>query len=202
MEVKRSLIIVDFDKTIYRKDSLIEFCKFIYNKYPYRLLFIFPQIFYTILWYSGMISTRIYKDKFLLFLYGIDREKCLELLSIFWQKEQQNLNHKLLEEIREKNIPVVCISASPDIFIQPVMHLIPHLDKLIGTKLTYNKRYTIKGENCKGEEKVIMLNKAYPIERIEVIEAYSDSMTDLPILRLAKHAFLIRNGTITPFKEA
>ena len=68
MHSNKELIIIDFDETLYKKDSLIAFCKFIYKKKPTQLWAIFPQLIGSILHTFKLISTKKFKELFLLFL--------------------------------------------------------------------------------------------------------------------------------------
>ena len=50
------------------------------------------------------------------------------------------------------------------------------------------------GENCKGQEKVKRFRKKYGNAVID--DFYSDSLSDLPLARIAKRAFLVKKGKI------
>ena len=52
------------------------------------------------------------------------------------------------------------------------------------------------GLNCHDEEKVRRLNEV--IDNYEVIEAYSDSTADIPILKLANKSFYVKGNKIIP----
>lgn len=66
--------------------------------------------------------------------------------------------------------------------------------KLIGSRVD-KKTGKFDGLNCHGEEKVKRLNKE--IKDYQVMSAYSDSQSDIPILKLAKKQYLVKgNGII------
>ena len=69
--------------------------------------------------------------------------------------------------------------------------------KLIGSKVN-KKTGNFIGKNCHGEEKVKRLKKEY--EEFKVKESYSDSKSDIPILKLAKKAFYVKGDKIIPTK--
>ena len=72
-----------------------------------------------------------------------------------------------------------------------IKHLIAsNADKLTGK---YN------GENCWGEEKVKRL-KAYD-ETFEIENFYSDSLSDTPLARLAKKAYIVEGENLTDWNE-
>ena len=65
---------------------------------------------------------------------------------------------------------------------------------LIGTRMD-PATGLIDGSNCRGEEKVRRLRSAQPDAVVD--RAYSDSLTDLPMLRLARRPYLVRKGVAT-----
>lgn len=50
------------------------------------------------------------------------------------------------------------------------------------------------GSNCRGEEKVKRFNEVYPNETID--DFYSDSLSDLPLARMAHKAYLVKNQKV------
>jgi phosphatidylglycerophosphatase C len=90
----------------------------------------------------------------------------------------------------------VMVSASPDIYLKRVAHQLG-FDALLCTEMGVESgRLTghMKTPNCHGEQKVLRL-KAWMNERFgadggaEVMYAYGDTSGDIPMLRLAVHAF-------------
>ncbi len=94
----------------------------------------------------------------------------------------------------------VMVSASPDIYLKRVSQQLG-FDALLCTEMAVasspeGERLTglMKTPNCYGEQKVLRL-KAWMAERFgaaaqgAVISAYGDTPGDLPMLRLADHAF-------------
>ena len=53
----------------------------------------------------------------------------------------------------------------------------------------------IYGENCYGEEKVIEFSKMFELKKLDTF--YSDSLSDLPIMKKAKKAYLVNGDEIT-----
>ena len=91
------------------------------------------------------------------------------------------------------------VTASPDAYMKYFKKL-GVVDEVIGTRLQQrNGRYThaIEGRNCKGAEKAARI-EAYLKERelsidFEGSSAYSDCMSDLPMLKLVKNGYLVHN---------
>lgn len=195
MYSNRELIIIDFDETLYKKDSLIEFCKFIYKKKPSQFWAIVPQVIGSILHAFKLISTKKFKELFLLFLHGIKEEEVKTLAKEFWDNTgMEYFNANITALFNRKEYRIICISASPELYLQPILEV--YQIELIGTQLSYiENKYKIVGENCKGEEKVKRLKKYLQTEDLPIAECYSDSLTDMPLFKLSKNAYLVdENG--------
>ena len=52
-------------------------------------------------------------------------------------------------------------------------------------------------KNCKGEEKVRRLANTIP--NAQIVTSYSDSESDLPILNLAKTAYVVEGNKLIPY---
>ncbi len=195
MHSNKELIVIDFDETLYKKDSLIEFCKFIYKKKPSQLWAILPQLIAGILHAFKLISTKKFKELFLLFLYGIKEEEVKTLAKEFWDNTgMEYFNANVTALFNRKEYRIICISASPELYLQPILEV--YQIELIGTQLSYiENKYKIVGENCKGEEKVNRLKKYLQTDDLPIAESYSDSITDMPLFKLSKNAYLVdENG--------
>ncbi len=195
MHSDKPIIIIDFDKTLFKKDSLIEFCKYIFKKKPLQMWSIIPQVFATLLYLFKLIDTKKYKELFLLYLHGINEQELTSFAKEFWANTgMENFNSSITSLFNKKDFRIICISASPEIYLSPITEV--YQIELIGTKIAFSKNtYKIIGENCKGEEKVKRLKKYLNAETIDIEESYSDSITDLPLFKLSKKAYLVdENG--------
>ena len=56
----------------------------------------------------------------------------------------------------------------------------------------------IVGANCKGQEKVRRFFQSVPNGQID--NFYSDSLADLPLARLARNAYWVKNGVVTEWR--
>jgi HAD superfamily hydrolase (TIGR01490 family) len=191
MHSNKEIIIIDFDETLYKKDSLIEFCKFIYRKKPLQIWAILPQLIGSILFLLKIIDTKKYKELFLMFLYGINENEVEILAKEFWDGTgMENFNANITALFNRKEYRIICISASPEIYLKPILSV--YQIELIGTLLQFKQnKYKILGENCKGIEKVNRLSKYLNTSELEIAESYSDSLTDLPLFKISKKSFLI-----------
>ena len=69
---------------------------------------------------------------------------------------------------------------------------------IIATKVN-KKTGKFESENCYGKEKVNRLYKKYP--NVKVNKSYSDSLSDIFILKLAEEAFIVKNDKINKLGE-
>lgn len=202
MSSNKEIIIIDFDETLYKKDSLITFCKFVYKKHPLQIWAILPQVFSTVLHALKLINTKKYKEQFLLFLYGMDELRVAALAKEFWENTGlDQFNSNITALMNRKEYRIICISASPEIYLTPIMEV--YQMEYIGTRLRYiQQKYVIDGENCKGIEKVNRLKKYLNTDTLSIAESYSDSMTDLPLFQLSKKAYWVdENGNVHLLKD-
>lgn len=193
--MSNKIIVVDFDETLYKHDSLIKFCLYIYSKKPTQYIYVFKQIISLLLHSLKLISTKQFKEMFLSFANGINEDELYQLSIEFWDNQlPEEFNHAILE-VTQKSYRTICISASPELYLKYICHKLNV--ELIGTRIKYiNNCYQIIGENCKGEEKLNRLKAYLNDETFEIEECYSDSMTDAPLFNISKNAFLVKGYTI------
>lgn len=115
--------------------------------------------------------------------------------SLPWQLQPWTLER--LAWHRQSGHCCVLVSASPDIYLEPVARQL-QFDALLCTRMeVLDCRLTgeMSSPNCHGEQKVIRL-KAWladrfgpHVDRRLTLYAYGDSRGDLPMLQMAAHAF-------------
>ena len=129
--------------------------------------------------------------KMLSFLFKIkDTEKFIDG---FVDSHIKNIKPWYLSKKDDKDI---IISASYELWIVPFCKKLG-IKYVIGTKT--NNDGTIKGKNCKGKEKLIRLAEVIP--NAVIINSYSDSESDLPILEVAQNAFVVEGNNLIPYKK-
>ena len=175
----------DFDKTIYKKDSTAQFYKFCLKKKPSLARYWFLQLWAFAMYLLGIRSKTKMKEKFYSFLKPLQNVE--ELVSAFWEREEKNINAWFYRERGEGD---VVVSASPEFLLAPVCSKLGV--RLIASRVdAHTGKYT--GENCWGEEKVARLREEGVIGADACAEsAFSDSLSDLPMLRLARRAYIVR----------
>ncbi|OHD56660.1 MAG: hypothetical protein A2Y33_13135 [Spirochaetes bacterium GWF1_51_8] len=206
MEKKIKASIYDFDKTLYRGDSLIDFWIYMLIRRPYTLLLLPLQFFFGILFILKLVRLARFKALFLLFTTGLKTELLDYYLKDFWKRKRKKIfpwvRERLAEE-RKRGEFLICNSASPRFILEPMVSELG-FDLLICTEFeARDGRQTNRmiGTNCRGEEKVRRLEKWSAENDIElsVTSAYSDHLSDVPLLELAEHGYLIVHGKIEPY---
>ena len=187
----KNIDIYDFDGTLFKSDSSVDFCFFVYKKKPLRFFYLLIQIFWFIPYKMKLISTIKYKNIFFCFLNRLDKSQVEKLAKSFWKEQVgADFNAELIHKINltKNEIKSICISASPEILLKNITKELG-LDLLIGTEMTYqNKKWTIS-KNCRGDEKINRLNKACNFEKIT--HAYSDNKDDLKLLKKAEKGYRV-----------
>lgn len=179
--------VYDFDKTIYKNDSTVDFFLFCI-KTQKRVLLTLPK---TAVWgigYAlGFYEKTAFKQVFFRFLRLLDNTELT--VHKFWSENQ----HKIKSWYNEKSSPEdIIISASPEFLLSPVCKNVT----LIASRVD-SKTGIFAGKNCYGEEKVARLRERLP--DCTVSEFYSDSLSDTPLALLAEKAFIVKGDEMIPW---
>ncbi len=178
----------DFDNTIYKGDSSTDFFVYCLVRKPI-ILCTLPRMFFRAIKYKlGIINKTKFKEANFAFLHFIDADKYVEL---FWKSHEQYIKDFYRNKNHDEDI---IISASPEFLLLPICNNL-NVKDLIASKVDKHTGL-FDGLNCHGEEKVKRLNKKY--KNIKVINAYSDSKSDIPMLKLANNRFLVKGDKIIP----
>ena len=184
----------DFDGTITKKDSLIDFIRFVVGdiKFFFGFVFLIPML---ILFKLKIINNNRAKEILLSYFFkGWSEAKFVELTNSY---SLNNINKILrpqaLERInwhKKQDHRIVVVTASIDHWILPWCEQ-NNLD-LIATKLEIkNGKISGKylGKNCYGIEKVNRIKELYDLSKYNKIYAYGDSKGDKEMLALADESF-------------
>ena len=184
--------VYDFDKTIYPKDSTLEFYLVSLVRHPAFLLDLPRALFAYVRYFFGRIDKKALRESF---LRSFGRIKDLEAESErFWAKRKHRI-FAYYKEIRREDD--VVISASPELFLRPIARELG-FGMLIGSRFD-PKAGKYDGERCWGEGKPPRFYEAFPDGHIDAF--YSDSFSDTPMARLADRAYLIKKGIPTEWPE-
>jgi len=188
MTLKPGVIdIYDFDKTIYDGDSSLDFFWFSLCKKPSLVIYLPYQIWHAILFMIGLERRTNFKSHFFIFLHRIEAEKFAD---DFWQSHYKKIKSWYLGQDHSND---AIISASPEFLLKPVSIKLK-VYALIATRIN-PKTGRIDGENCRGEEKVIRLNK--DLHGLTIRRVYTDHASDAPLLALAKEKYFVKGTKVT-----
>lgn len=178
--------VFDFDGTIYKGDSTIDFFLYSLYKKPFLIRYLPKQIKGFILYLTRRISKTQFKEYFFCFLSGIDCEK---MVNDFWASNERKIYEWYLVQKNENDI---IISASPEFLLRPICERLG-IENLIASQVD-ELTGIFERENCFGEEKIVRLKEEYKMEKID--RFYSDSENDLPLAKIAEHPYRIKNGEV------
>lgn len=186
-DTKPSLKVYDFDKTIYAGDSMFDFYVFNLKKQPSLIRYLASQTYHSGLFLVGLEERTKAKTNFFKYISSI---KDIDTrVNEFWNKNYSKLRSWYVEKDHTND---VILTASPDFLIKPVADRLG-VYRLIATQMD-SKTARIVGKNCYGQEKVSRLKLELPGYVID--EAYGDRHSDLPVLRLAKNAYLVTGNRV------
>ena len=128
------------------------------------------------------------------FRFLCDTPNIDETLQAFWDKYEHKVKQWYRDQYQDTDI---VISASPEFLLAPIAKRL----KIQAVLATRMDKHTgkIKGENCRGEEKLHRL-RTYD-QKLKISDFYSDSLSDMPLLKLAHKAYVVKGHTVTLLKK-
>lgn len=179
--------VYDWDDTIYRGDSTFGFVIYLWIHRPKTLLNLPRTIWFGLLYALHIQPKLVFKSNlYRMFRYVEDMENVVD------EYTTRHLDHvKDWYKDNQKEDDVV-ISASPEFLIQAFC-------KKVSIKTCMASRVDIHtgvydGLNCHGEEKVRRYQEVFQNTPIE--NFYSDSYSDTPLAKLAKHAYIVKGDML------
>ena len=183
--------VYDFDGTIYDGDSTVDFFLYAVKHNPSVLRYLPKQALGFALYSIKRLDKTKLKEYFFSFLSAINTEKMVES---FWDQNQEKIFCWYLNQQNEDDI---IISASPRFLLQPICSRLG-IHYLIASEVDHETGM-FSGENCRGQEKVQRLEDEYKVTHID--HFYSDSLSDLPLAKIADKAYLVDKGMIKRWEE-
>ena len=189
----RRIVFFDFDGTITRKDSLLQFITFTHGKLS-LILWLLKSIPHIVLYYIGAYPNWKLKRDMLAFFYkGKNEQDLIFEGESFWRKKgQSDIKGSALNQIKmhkENGEKVVVVSASLNYWLAPFCE--EYGLELICTRLE-TEQGVITGNyltpNCYGIEKVNRITTIYDLKEYDQVVAYGDSRGDKEMLDLAHQA--------------
>lgn len=182
----------DFDKTIYDGDSSVNFFLFCAKKKPIIMIRL-PKMFIYLIKYKLKRITKT-EMKEIIFSFVKDIKEIDKYVELFWNKNISKIKTFYLEKEHKNDI---IISASPEFLLMPLKEKLGVLDLMASPVDKYTGKFN--GLNCHDTEKVRRLNEKY--NNYIVMESYSDSLADIPILELAEKPFIVKGEKIVDYKK-
>lgn len=188
----------DFDGTITRHDTFIEFAKFSLGK---NRLFtaILKNCFHLTIWKLGIISNSKAKQRLFSTLFkGKDYEWFKNCGNKFREIINNDLTPDIINRLRQHKADghtIVIVSASMPEWICPWANT-NGVNAVIATEIEVDNNGLITGEffspNCYGEEKVIRIRSMFP--NVDEYESwgYGDSVGDNQMLNMVTHAMRVK----------
>lgn len=186
--------VYDFDGTIYRGDSTVDFLIYLAGKRKSLLLravFLIPAA--VRLLFTGDLT----RFKSSLFNQIAGRVDLFAEGERFWRESgaQQKINGWFRK--RPVDVPVIIASASPEFELRWIAKELG-ADDLICTRCD-EKTGKLIGQNCKSDEKIRRIREKYG--DVSIRSMYTDSIrADRPLLELAENRFLVnaKTGEVRP----
>ena len=177
--------VFDFDGTLYRGESVVDFFFFMFKRNPF-LFFFLPILIPTAIKYKlGRLEIEELRKNANKFSFGIRRYKkrAERIIEKFWVKNEKRLNRHLVSLLEPGD---VIISAAPRPLIEPI------IKRFEGVKLICSE-FSLEtgkfGYICMGENKLKAFQEHFGKNtRIDIF--YSDSNYDLPLAEISDRFYL------------
>ncbi|MBK8557528.1 MAG: HAD-IB family hydrolase [Lewinellaceae bacterium] len=203
----KTLALFDFDGTITRGDSLLEFLWHMVG--VKNALWGTPEVLARWLFLAGKfnLSHDTAKEELLrVHMLRRSREEWDVAVKDFMALPKKNyFNEPVLEALRywrDQGAQVAVVSASIDIWLAPFAEK-EQVDLICTRSAWTDGRWTgFSGPNCRGAEKVHRIKSAFPLEDYQHIVAYGNSGSDIPMLSMAHEAWMVgRKGRLKAWQK-
>ena len=172
--------VFDFDGTLYRGESVVDFFFFMLKRNPF-LVFFLPTLIPTALRYKlGRLELDDLRKKANRFSFGVRlyKNRAEKLIKKFWEKNEKRLNLRLVSLLSPGD---VIISAAPRPLIEPIIKRFEGVDLICSEFSLETGKF---GFICMGENKLKAFREKYGADaKISVF--YSDSEYDVPLAEIA-----------------
>ena len=191
-EDRNSPNVYDFDKTIVYPDGGATFFFFCLRRHL-KLLRYLPLLIMALFRFIVRHGRKEpFKAQYYHYLRGLPDWR--EEVRLFWKTQAGTLLKPwYLAQLRPDDIIVSC---SAEFFLRPLCEQLGV--QVVGTRVDTDTGL-LEGYSCYGLEKLRRLQEAFP--GLEIGEFYSDSLSDAPLAKLARKAFLVKGDAITPWPE-
>ena len=180
--------VFDFDNTIYRGESPIDFT-FYMIRYNKKIIRYIPVILFTLIGYKLCLLKKEKLESVINdFFVGVidDSQPQDEFIKRFWDSHSHKLYKDMLALIGPGD---VIISASPAYTLSFVRGFL-NTENIIGTEIDYEKK-KITWLNF-GDNKVKRYKELYGDREIDAF--YTDSYNDKYMMELAREVYIVKKG--------
>lgn len=191
--MKRTVVVFDFDGTLTKKDTLLEFIKYACGKRRFYMGFL---LYSPILVFMKLHLYANWKAKekiFAFFFKGMCYEEFKALGMAFAETVEAIKRNDILARLKKhvsEGHSVYVISASVEEWVRPWCERL-NVKGVLGTKIEVDKTGKVTGKflsmNCYGQEKVNRLLKTEPNRDEYDLYAYGDSKGDKEIIECADY---------------
>lgn len=182
--------VYDFDQTIYRHDSTVDFIIYCLKRYPGVWRHVPNMAVAGMLYRCKRIDKTEMKQRIYRFLTALPDVEAI--VCTFWDDHLDGIQGWYRVQMRPDD---VIISASPFFLVQEACQRLG-INRVLASNVDPRNGMT-QGLNCHGEEKVRRFAASPWYGEIDAF--YSDSRSDAPLARLAQRAYLVRRGSIEPW---
>jgi HAD superfamily hydrolase (TIGR01490 family) len=193
--MKKTISAFDFDGTITRKDTLIEFIKFSKGNFRFYLGFLLFSPLLIALKLKLYPNWKAKEHVFSYFYKGIPIEKFNDWCSKFSLIINKISRYKAVEELnfqKKQGNKIIIISASIENWIKPWAEK-TGIDTVLATKIETDENSLLTGKfltkNCYGQEKVNRLLGIFPNRNEYRLVAYGDSRGDKELIDFADEGY-------------
>jgi len=200
----KKIIIFDFCETLVdfqTADAFVEYVCMHSDYYPIRLRMCINRILnkariLDVLEILTKWKKSYHKKACLWQIKGLSKRELEDLsLGYYEEKVRPHLIDKtnaILRDYLSQNVPVWIVSGGYDIYLQHFAREFG-IGRIISSRLKFREGvFTgfLDGLDCLHENKVRLLNQ-YLTKDVNILASYSDSITDIPILRIAEKSYVI-----------
>ena len=184
--------IYDFDDTIYNGDTNRDILMYGFKKHPFLVLKALKKAKKLQNDYKrGVIEFERVKEAMLSFIFEIKNYP--KFINDFVDSHMKNIKPWYLNRRTQNDI---IISASYELWVSQFCKRLG-IKYVIATKTDGEGK--IIGKNCKGPEKLRRLATVIP--NAVIVSAYSDSSCDIPILDVAKTAYVVEGDKLITYTK-
>ena len=195
----------DFDNTIAKGDTIFKLLVYTIKKHPLTIVRFLLTILYGIGYILHLVSKEKLKETI---LFPLDLFNSEELKAFYQEKVVPSYYPHMVQELqkrKDEGYLVFLVTASSEAYMR--FNELP-IDILMGTQTEIiDGEYTshIVGKNCKDAHKVERINAYLEKNNLSIdyehSYGYSDSTSDIPMLKLVKNRVRIskKDGSMSPF---